>query len=32
MGGGDGRAWWLWEWLGGWVEVIERRLGYAGIA
>jgi len=24
--GAAGRAWWLWEWLEGWVEVIGRRV------
>jgi len=35
MGGGlegAGRGWWLWGWLGGWVEAIGRERGYADIA
>jgi len=32
MGEGAGRAGWLWEWHGGWVEAIGRGMGYAGIA
>jgi len=32
LGGGAGRAWWLWKWLGRRVEAMGRGAGYAGIA
>jgi len=27
IGGGAGRAWWLWEWLGGWIDHSNTKSG-----